>query len=166
MRLHKHHSGPSAVALLLATGAACAQAPYRGIAPAGNGPVITGPAMPAQYQECAAARGREVRLATLSNELVNNRQTLAMVEKMHEEKRRNPGTDPGLRGEWRMLARIDPVQARGELGQQFVEYRAAGGPAARVEDVERIANPCLPAKRAVTGPSPVRREAILVPAGK
>jgi hypothetical protein len=89
-----------------------------------------------------------------------------MVETMHDEKRRNPSMDPGLRGEWRMLARIDPVQGRTDLARQFADYRAAGGPAARIEDVERIPNPCVSDRRAVSGAPPVRREAIMIPAGK
>jgi hypothetical protein len=121
-----------------------------------------------KYRECAAARAGEVRLAQLSKEVVDGRQWLAMAEKMQEEKRRNPSlaAEGAGRGEWRGLDKVDPVQARAALGQQFAAYRGAGGTAARIEDVTLVPNPCISERSSAQGPSPIRREAVIFPPHK
>lgn len=119
----------------------------------------------ARYRECAAAHPGEIRLARLSNEVVQTRQWLAAAEKVQEERLRNPNPDTRGSGEWAVLAKLEPAPLRAELAQKFSAYRGAGGPAARVEDVAALPNPCITPPPA-PGPSPVRRQAIVIPERK
>jgi len=119
----------------------------------------------AEYQACVAAHPREMQLVSLANEVILARNALAWAERMMEEKRSNPGV---AKEEWRMAERIDPLVARTALNQQFAEYRAAGGAATRVGDVQPVSNPCLVARGEARVPesSPVKRQAIMIPGSK
>jgi hypothetical protein len=86
-------------------------------------------AQSAGYRACVSSRPRAVRLATLSRELVENREWLARAEISQDAEERSP-------------AGLDREQARAALKQQFADYRKAGGQAARAEDVQSVPDPC------------------------
>ena len=87
-------------------------------------------AMTAAYRQCAATRSSEIRLAVLSKDVMRGRTFLEIYDKLPPEQRAR--------------APLDPVQVRAELAKDFKDYRAAGGPASRLEDVREIPNPCVP----------------------
>ena len=114
--------------------------------------------MEGEYRRCADARPGEMKASALSHELVAGREYLLALGKAHEEKRNNPANfEAGLKGsgEWRALWRADPAAVRAELAHKFHEYRSAGGTATRIEDVQRIPNPCMPV------PAPAKPQVIL-----
>ena len=119
-----------------------------------------------QYRECAATHERDIRISRLAKEVVQARQWLAAAEKVQEEKRRNPNVDTRNSGEWASLAKLDPAQMRAGLAQRFTEYRSAGGQETRIENVKEMPDPCLVERRDAPPPSPVRREAVVIPARK
>jgi hypothetical protein len=86
-------------------------------------------AQSAGYRACVSSRVREVRLANLSRELVENRDWLARAEKSQDAEDRSP-------------AGLDREQARAALKQQLADFRKAGGKAARAEDVQPVPDPC------------------------
>jgi hypothetical protein len=116
----------------------------------------------AQYRECAAAHPAEIRLSQAANRVIQARQWLAGAERVEEERRRNPNLDTRGSGEWAALARIEPGKMRQDLELRFAEYRSVGGPASRIEDVTPVPDPCVPQQRE-PGPSPVRRQMIVIP---
>lgn len=119
-----------------------------------------------QYQECVAAHPKEIKLSALSRELIGNCGFLAALEKYHEEKRTNPGFDASAKGggEWAAAFKADPAVVRTAVAMKFQEYRDAGGPAARLEDVTEIPNPCLPEKASLSQPSPINaKRSLTVP---
>lgn len=99
----------------------------------------------AQYTECASTHAREVRLATLSKELMESRNWLVVAEKIQEERRRNPEKYAGVdkSSEWGRLAQLEPAHVRASQAALFTEYRSAGGTAVRIEDVTALPNPCV-----------------------
>lgn len=121
-------------------------------------------AMETQYQECAASHPKEMRLSALSKELSSGQRYLVALERIREEKRNNPSVDSGSKGsgEYARAFQADPVLVRAGLAMQFKEYRAAGGPAARLEDVREIPNPCLPEVTDAPRPSPIMQKRTLI----
>jgi hypothetical protein len=121
-----------------------------------------------RYQSCAASHQRELRLARLSGEVVQARHGLALAEKLQQERLRDPQAFEAKTrgsGEWRALAKMEPAMMREIMAQRFAEYRSAGGTAARADEVTVLPDPCLP-ERGALPPSPVRREAVLIPSGR
>lgn len=114
-------------------------------------------ALEIQYRECVAAHPGEMRVSALSRELVSARGYLARLEQIHEERRANPavGSGPKGSGEWAAAAKADPALVRAALAAKFQEYRIAGGPATRLEDVREIPDPCMS-----EAPSPLRSSPI------
>lgn len=102
-------------------------------------------AMEAEYRKCTDSHSDEIKLASLSNQLVENQKWLAMAEALQSEKRRNPekfAAETKGSGEWAKLYSMEPVQLRTGLEYTFQEYKKYGGPAMRIEDVKAIPNPC------------------------
>lgn len=111
----------------------------------------------AQYRDCGASHPKEMRLSALSKELLSGRGYLATLEKIRDEKRSNPNFDSGFKGsgEWAAAFKADPALVRAELAVKFQEYRSAGGPASRLEDVREILNPCIPEANPPARASPI-----------
>jgi len=120
--------------------------------------------METQYQKCAASHPKEMRLSALSKELSSARGYLVALERIREEKRNNPNIDSGSKGsgEYARAFQADPVLVRAELAIKFQEYRNAGGPATRLEDVREIPNPCLPTVTDAPRPSPINQKRTLI----
>lgn len=118
-------------------------------------------AMEAQYRECSASHAREMKLSALSKELSDGNRYLAALEKFREQKRSTPGLGSGGNDEYARAFQADPEVVRAGLAAKFLEYRAAGGPATRLEDVREIPNPCLPLAAATQRPSPVTQSRTL-----
>lgn len=126
-----------------------------------------GAALEAEYRNCVAAHPKEMRLMALSRELASNRRYLAMLEKAHEEKGRNPNFEAESRGggEWARALKADPALARARLAAQFQEYRSAGGTATRLEEVSEMPNPCAPAAVSAGPPASIgARKSLSLPA--
>jgi hypothetical protein len=119
--------------------------------------------METQYQECAASHPKEMKLSALSKELSSGQRYLVALERIREEKRNNPSFDSGSKGsgEYARAFQADPLLVRAELGMKFQEYRDAGGPATRLEDVREIPNPCLPTVTDAPRPSPINQKRTL-----
>lgn len=83
----------------------------------------------AGYRACVSSRVREVRLANLSRELVENRDWLERAGKSADADDRSP-------------AGLDRAEAQAALKRQFADFRKAGGKAVRVEEVQPIPDPC------------------------
>ena len=98
-----------------------------------------------RYRECVAANPKEARLATASKELADSRMWMAAAEKMQQERAQNPEKFAGKRADpqWAKLeAEFNPARVRAAQAAMFQEYRAAGGTAARIEDVTPVPHPC------------------------
>lgn len=102
-------------------------------------------AMEAEYRKCTDSHSSEIKLASLSNQLVENQKWLAMAEALQAEKRRNPekfAAETKSSGEWAKLYSMEPAQLRVGMESTFQEYKKYGGPAMRIEEVKLIPNPC------------------------
>ena len=121
-------------------------------------------AMEAQYKECVASHAREMRLSVLSKELSSGHRYLAALKKIQEEKRNNPNFDSSAKDseEWVAAFKADPALVQADLAAKFQEYRNAGGPASRLEDVREIPNPCLPEVTDPPTPPPITQKRILI----
>ena len=91
------------------------------------------------YRQCASSRSREVKLATLSEELASGVTGLRMYEELQGvEKSGLKSATSAFYGD----RKIDINRLRNELAQKFQGYRNAGGTAARLDDVKALPNPC------------------------
>ncbi|MBL8474165.1 MAG: hypothetical protein KF778_15905 [Rhodocyclaceae bacterium] len=118
----------------------------------------------AQYRACSATRAREMRVFALSREIASGHRYLEMLERVRQEKRDHAAAGSRDDAVYARAFAADPLRVRTELAAKFVEYRNAGGSAARPEEVREIPNPCIEADNRPAPPSPVmQRRSITLP---
>lgn len=113
--------------------------------------------MQLDYDKCVAAHPVEVKLSSLSKQIVSARDELAIAEKTEDERINNPNIPADLRGkfDWAASIKARTMSLRTELAATFQQYRSAGGSAKRVEDVTKIPNPCAPSVGIPSEPSSI-----------